>query len=56
MVTIVGGIGNVRGALIASAGAGIITAAVTLVSKPLYGEVILLLVFIGVLRLKKVRR
>jgi len=56
MVTIVGGIGNVRGALIASVGAGIITAAVTLVSKPLYGEVILLLIFIAVLRLKKVRR
>ena len=56
MVTIVGGIGNVRGALIASIGAGIITAAVTLVTKPLYGEVILLLVFIGVLRLKKGRR
>ena len=56
MVTIVGGIGNVRGALIASTGAGIITATVTLVSKPLYGEIILLLVFIGVLRLKKMRR
>ncbi len=56
MITIVGGIGNVRGALIASVGAGIITAAVTLVTKPLYGEVILLLSFIGVLRLKKVRR
>jgi branched-subunit amino acid ABC-type transport system permease component len=56
MVTIVGGIGNVRGALMASIGAGIIIASVTLVSKPLYGEVILLLVFIGVLRLKKVRR
>ncbi len=56
MVTIVGGIGNVKGALIASIGAGIITAAVTLVTKPLYGQVILLLLFIGVLRLKKVRR
>ena len=56
MITIVGGIGNVRGALIASIGAGIITAAVTLITKPLYGEVILLLLFIGILRLKKVRR
>ena len=56
MVTIVGGIGNVRGALIAGLGAGIITAAVTLVTKPLYGEVILLLLFIGVLRLKKAKR
>ncbi len=56
MITIVGGIGNVRGALIASVGAGIITAAVTLITQPLYGEVILLLAFIGVLRLKKVRK
>ena len=56
MISIVGGIGNVRGALIASLGAGIITAAVTLVTKPLYGEVILLLGFIFVLRFKKVRR
>ncbi len=56
MISIVGGIGNVRGALIASIGAGIITAAVTLVTKPLYGEVILLLGFIAVLKFKKVRR
>ena len=55
MISIVGGVGNVRGALIASVGAGILTAAITLVTKPLYGEVILLLVFIVVLRLKKVR-
>jgi branched-subunit amino acid ABC-type transport system permease component len=56
MITIVGGIGNVRGALIASIGAGIVTAAVTLVTKPLYGEVILHLAFIVILRFKKVRR
>ena len=56
MISIVGGVGNVRGALVASIGAGILTAAITLVTKPLYGEVILLLVFIVVLRLKKVRR
>jgi branched-subunit amino acid ABC-type transport system permease component len=55
MVTIVGGIGSVRGALIASAFAGIITSAVTLVSKPLYGQVALLIIFIGILKLKKAR-
>ena len=56
MISIVGGVGNVRGALVASIGAGVLTAAITLVTKPLYGQVILLLVFIVVLRLKKVRR
>jgi len=55
MVSIVGGVGSVRGALIASAGAGIITSAVTLVSKPLYGQVALLIIFIGILKLRKVR-
>lgn len=55
MVTIVGGIGSVRGAIIASACVGIITSAVTLISKPLYGEIALLLIFIGILKLRKVR-
>ncbi len=55
MVTIVGGIGSVRGALIASACVGIITSAVTLLSKPLYGEIVLLIIFIGILKLRKVR-
>jgi len=54
MITIVGGIGNVRGALIASIGAGITTTAVTLITKPLYGEVALLIFFIGVLKARKV--
>ncbi len=56
MISIVGGVGNVRGALLASISAGIITAAVTLVTKPLYGNVILLSLFIVVLKLKMVRR
>lgn len=56
MLSIVGGIGNVKGAVLASIGAGIITAAVTLITKPLYGEAILLILFIGVLKLKKARR
>jgi len=49
MVSIVAGVGSVRGALVASIAAGILTAAITLVSKPLYAEVILLGVFIVVL-------
>lgn len=55
MISIVGGVGNVRGALIASIGAGIVTAGVTLVTQPIYGEVILLVLFIGVLKFKKLR-
>lgn len=55
MVTIVGGIGSIRGALIASAGVGIITSAVTLMSNSLYGEIVLLIIFIGILKLRKVR-
>lgn len=55
MVTIVGGVGSVRGALIAGACAGIITSAVTLLSKPLYGQVALLIIFIGILKFRKVR-
>ena len=49
LVTIVAGIGSVRGALVAAVGAGILTSFSSLVSKPLYAEVVLLLMFIGVL-------
>ncbi len=49
MVSIVAGVGSVKGALVVSIIAGMLTAAVTLVSKPLYAEVILLSSFIGVL-------
>lgn len=49
MVTIIGGVGSVRGALIAAVIAGILTAAITLITKPLYSEVLLLAAFIGVL-------
>lgn len=55
MVTIVGGIGSIKGALLASAGVGLITSAVTLVSQPLYGQVALLVIFIGILKVRKVR-
>jgi len=49
MVSIVAGVGSVRGAILVSIVAGILTAFVTLISKPLYAEVILLVSFIGVL-------
>jgi len=49
MVSIVAGVGSVKGAVIVSIVAGILTAAITLVSKPLYSEVILLATFIAVL-------
>lgn len=56
MVTIVGGIGSIRGALIASACVGIITSAVNLLSSnSLYGEIVLLIIFIGILKIRKVR-
>jgi branched-subunit amino acid ABC-type transport system permease component len=55
MVSIVGGIGSVRGALIAGAGAAIITTAVTLLSKPLYGNIALLVLFIVAIKFRKVR-
>ena len=56
MISIVGGIGNVRGALAAGVGAGIIVAFVTLKTEPLYAQIILLLLFIAVLKGKKVLR
>ncbi len=49
MVSIVAGVGSVRGALIASIIAGILTSFITLVSKPLYAEVVLLSAFILIL-------
>jgi branched-subunit amino acid ABC-type transport system permease component len=56
MIAIVGGIGSVRGALVASIAAGILVAGVTLVTEPLYGQVILLVFFIIVLKYKKMLR
>jgi len=56
MISIVGGIGNVRGALVTSLGAGILTAAVTLVTNPIYGHILLLIGFIFILKFRKERR
>lgn len=56
MVSIVGGVGNVGGALITAIGLGFVTTAVTLLTpQALYGDIILLIIFIFVLKLKKVR-
>ena len=54
MVTIIGGIGSVRGALVAGALTGIVTAVLTSVSDPLYAQIFLLLLFIAVLRFRGV--
>lgn len=55
MITIVGRIGSVRGALLASIAVGIITTGITLVSKQIYGQIVILVVFIIILKLRKVR-
>ena len=55
MVSIVAGVGSVKGAVFVSFVAGIITAAITLISKPLYSEVFLLSMFIGVLWFRRGR-
>lgn len=49
MVCIVAGVGSVRGALVAAVVAGILTSFITLISKPLYAEVVLLMAFILIL-------
>lgn len=49
LVTIVAGVGSVRGAVVAAIVAGILTSFITLITKPLYSEVVLLMAFIGVL-------
>lgn len=54
LIAIIGRVGNVRGALIAGASIGIITTAVTLVTQPAYGIVALLIVFILILKFRKV--
>ena len=54
LVAIIGKVGSVRGALLAGAAVGIITTAVTLVTKPAYGVVTLLIIFIAILKFRKV--
>lgn len=50
MISVLGRVGNVRGALVVGVGAGIITAFLTQVAQPLYANVVLLLLFILVLK------
>jgi branched-subunit amino acid ABC-type transport system permease component len=52
MIAIIGGVGNVRGAVVAGVAMGIVISAITFVSKPLYGQVVALALFIGALWLR----
>jgi branched-subunit amino acid ABC-type transport system permease component len=54
LVAIIGKVGSVRGALLAGAAVGIVTTAVTLVTQPAYGVILLLVIFIGILKFRKV--
>jgi branched-subunit amino acid ABC-type transport system permease component len=51
MISIVGGTGNVRGALVAGITAGIIVAFITQLTQPFYAQIALLLFFIAVLKI-----
>ncbi|MEM1265189.1 MAG: branched-chain amino acid ABC transporter permease [Pseudomonadota bacterium] len=53
MVSIVGGIGSIRGAIVASLIVGILTSAVSLVLSPIYGEILLLSAFIVYLKFRQ---
>ena len=53
MVSIVGGIGSIRGAIVTSLIVGILTSAVSLVLSPIYGEILLLSVFILYLKFRQ---
>lgn len=52
MISIIGGVGNIRGAILAAIAVGITTSFISLVSTPLYGEILLLVFFIAFLKLK----
>lgn len=54
MISIIGGIGNVRGALIAGVVVGLVRSFVTIeTASPIYGEVVLLAIFIVFLRIRR---
>ncbi|CAN5701340.1 branched-chain amino acid ABC transporter permease [soil metagenome] len=55
MVSVVGGTGNVRGALVAGISAGILTAFITQLTQPFYAQIALLLFFIAVLKVNHLR-
>ncbi len=50
MISIIGGVGNIRGAILASIAVGVTTSFIALVSTPLYGEILLLIFFIAFLK------
>lgn len=55
MISIIGGVGSIRGALFASVAVGIVTSSISLVATPLYGEVLLLVLFIAFLKVRHMR-
>lgn len=52
MISIIGGVGNIRGAILASIAVGIVTSFIALISTPLYGDILLLMFFIAFLKLR----
>ena len=55
MISVVGGVGNVRGALIFGIAAAILVAFMTQISQPFYAQIALLILFIVVLKVRHVR-
>ncbi len=55
MIAIIGGVGNVRGSVVAGISMGIVISAITFLSKPLYAQVVVLALFIGALWWKGTR-
>lgn len=53
MISILGRVGNVRGALVVGVGAGILVAFMTQVAQPLYAQVVLLTMFVLVLKVTR---
>lgn len=53
MISILGRVGNVRGALAVGVGAGIVVAFITQVTQPLYAQVVLLVLFVLVLKMTR---
>jgi branched-subunit amino acid ABC-type transport system permease component len=50
MISVLGRVGNVRGALVVGVGAGIVVAFLTQIAQPVYAQVVLLVLFILVLK------
>jgi branched-subunit amino acid ABC-type transport system permease component len=50
MISVIGRIGSVRGALVVGVGAGVVVSFLTQVAQPLYAQVVLLALFVLVLK------